>query len=60
MKLKGDIFDNRTTKKLFEAERYTSQEFREFMRGGKPIQSRHHANIMYTLREGKIQIIEKR
>lgn len=60
MKLIGNIFDNRTTKKLFEAERYTSQEIREFMGGGKPIQSRNNRRIMYTLREGKIQLIEKR
>ena len=60
MKLIGTIFSTHKVKKLFEAENYTAQEFRDFMKSGGPIDSRHHDRVMYILTEGQIQIIEKR
>lgn len=60
MKLIGTIFSTHKVKKLFEAENYTKEEFFELTKKGKPLQSRHHSNIMYQLTGGQIQIIEKR
>ncbi len=60
MKLIGTIFSTHKVKKLFEAENYTKDEFRNFMKSGIPIQSRNNERVMYQLTEGQIQIIEKR
>lgn len=60
MKILGNIFATNKVKKLFEAENYTKEEFYELTKRAKPLQSRHHANIMYQLTGGQIQIIEKR
>ena len=60
MKLIGDIFESKRTKKMFEAENYTSEEFRDFMKSGGPIDSRHNSRIGYILRDSQIKLIEKR
>ena len=60
MKLIGTIFSTHKVKKLFEAENYTAQEFRDFMKSGGPIDSRHSNNIAYILRDSQISVIEKR
>ena len=44
---------------MFEKEGYTDQEYREFIKGGKPIQSRNDERIMYQLTKGQIHIVEK-
>lgn len=54
------IFESKKVKKLFEAENYTSEEFRSFMKSGGPIDSRHSNNIAYILRDSQIKLIEKR
>ena len=54
------IFENRQVKKMFEKENYTSEEFRNFMRSGGPIDSRHNKNISYILKDAQIKVIEKR
>ena len=54
------IFENRKVKKMFEAENYTSQEFRNFMRSGGTIQSRNNERVSYFLTNGQIVIINKR
>ena len=59
MILLGIIFDKHKTKKMFEKEGYTDQEYREFIKGGKPIQSRNDERIMYQLTKGQIHIVEK-
>lgn len=59
MKLIGDIFESKRTKKMFEKERYTSQEFRSFMKCGK-IDSRLYERVSYFLTNGQIVVINKR
>lgn len=59
MILLGIIFDKHKTKKMFEKEGYTDQEYREFIKGGKPIQSRNDERIMYQLTKGQIHTVEK-
>ena len=54
------IFENRKVKKMFEAENYTSDEFRNFMKSGIPIQSRKNERILYSLTNGQIVVINKR
>lgn len=54
------IFENKKVKKMFEEENYTSEEFRDFMKSGGPIDSRHSKNISYILRDSQIKLIEKR
>lgn len=54
------IFENRKVKKMFDAENYTKEEFRNFMKSGVPIDSRHSNNIAYILRDSQIKLIEKR
>ena len=58
--MSNSIFENRKVKKMFEAENYTQDEFRNFMKSGGPIDSRHSKNIAYILRNSQISIIEKR
>ena len=53
------IFENRKVKKMFEAENYTSEEFRSFMKSGFPIQSRNNERVMYQLTNGHIVVINK-
>lgn len=60
MIITGSIFATHKIKKMFEAENYTKEEFYDLTKRGKPIQSRNNRRIMYILREGQIQIIEKR
>lgn len=59
MKLIGDIFESKRTKKMFDAENYTSQEFRSFMKCGK-IDSRLYERVSYFLTNGQIVVINKR
>lgn len=54
------IFQNRKVKKMFDEENYTKDEFRNFMKSGGPINSRHSKNIAYILRDSQIKLIEKR
>lgn len=54
------IFENKKVKKMFEEENYTQDEFRNFMKSGFPIDSRHSNNIAYILRDSQIKLIEKR
>lgn len=54
------IFENRKVKKMFEAENYTQDEFRNFMKSGIPIQSRNNERILYSLTNGQIVVINKR
>ena len=58
--MKKSIFENRKVKKMFDEENYTSEEFRNFMKSGGPINSRHSNNIAYILRDSQIKLIEKR
>ena len=56
----NSIFENRKTKKMFEAENYTQEEFRNFMKSDFPIQSRNNERVMYQLTNGHIVVINKR
>lgn len=56
----NSIFENKKVKKMFEKENYTSEEFRDFMKSGVSIDSRHSKNIAYILRDSQIKLIEKR
>ncbi|MEA5043037.1 MAG: hypothetical protein VB075_00455 [Petrimonas sp.] len=60
MKLKGDIFDSRATKKLFLSEGYTQEEWRELMKSGSMLRSRKYERMAYILQGGKINIINLR
>ena len=58
--MNNSIFENRKVKKMFDEENYTQDEFRNFMKSGGPINSRHSKNISYILRDSQIRLIEKR
>jgi hypothetical protein len=60
MKIKGDIFDSRATKKLFLSEGYTQEEWRELMKSGSMLRSRKYERMAYILQDGKINIINLR
>ena len=60
MKIKGDIFDSRATKKLFLSEGYTQEEWRELMKSGAMLRSRRYERMAYILQNGKINIINLR
>ena len=60
MKIKGDIFDSRATKKLFLSEGYTQEEWRELMKSGSMLRSRKYERMAYILQDGKINILNLR
>jgi len=60
MKIKGDIFDSRATKKLFLSEGFTQEEWRELMKSGSMLRSRKYERMAYILQDGKINIINLR
>ncbi|NLU29525.1 MAG: hypothetical protein GXX03_06660 [Bacteroidales bacterium] len=60
MKLKGDIFDSRATKKLFLSENYTDEEWKNLMKAGAMLRSRRHEWMGYILSDAKIQILNLR
>lgn len=60
MKIKGDIFDSRATKKLFLSENYTDEEWKNLMKSGSMLRSRRYARMAYILQDGKINIINLR
>lgn len=60
MKIKGDIFDSRATKKLFLSEGYTQEEWRELMKSGSMLRSRRYARMAYILQDGYIKILNLR
>lgn len=53
------IFENKETRKLFEAESYTEREMKAFWRD-RHIDSRRQENISYYINDGKISLINKR
>ena len=60
MKIKGDIFDSRATKKLFLSENYTDEEWKNLMKAGAMLRSRRYERMAYILQNGKINIINLR
>ncbi|MDD2380250.1 MAG: hypothetical protein PHV35_00985 [Mariniphaga sp.] len=54
-----DMFDNVIVLEKFTAEKYTKAEIRELF-NGRALDSRHDRRIRYLIRNGKIQISEKR
>ncbi len=60
MKIKGDIFDSRATKKLFLSENYTDEEWKNLMKAGAMLRSRRYERMAYILQDGKINIINLR
>lgn len=60
MKIKGDVFQNKRVKELFESEGYTTDEWRAMMKAGAMLKSRMHERMAYILREGHIQILNLR
>jgi hypothetical protein len=60
MKIKGDIFDSRATKKLFLSENYTDEEWKNLMKSGAMLRSRKYERMAYILQDGKINIINLR
>ena len=60
MKIKGDIFDSRATKKLFLSENYTDEEWKNLMKSGSMLRSRRYARMAYILQDGKINILNLR
>ena len=60
MKIKGDIFDSRATKKLFLSEGFTQEEWRELMKSGSMLRSRKYERMAYILQDGKINILNLR
>ena len=60
MKIKGDIFDSRATKKLFLSENYTDEEWKNMMKSGSMLRSRKYERMAYILQDGKINIINLR
>ena len=60
MKIKGDIFDSRATKKLFLSENYTDEEWKNLMKAGAMLRSRKYERMAYILQDGKINIINLR
>ena len=60
MKIKGDIFDSRATKKLFLSEGFTQEEWRELMKSGAMLRSRKYERMAYILQDGYIKILNLR
>lgn len=60
MKIKGDIFDSRATKKLFLSENYTDEEWKNLMKAGAMLRSRRHERMGYILSNGAVQILNLR
>jgi hypothetical protein len=60
MKLKGDIFDSRATKKLFLSENYTDEEWKNLMKAGAMLRSRRYERMAYILQDGYIKILNLR
>ena len=59
MILKGNLFENEKTQKMFEDEKFTSKELK-ILWSGREIESRKLENVKYILRNGKIIILETR
>lgn len=60
MKIKGDIFDSRATKKLFLSENYTDEEWKNLMKAGAMLRSRRYERMAYILQDGYIKILNLR
>lgn len=59
MILKGNLFENEKTQKMFENENFSSKELK-ILWSGREIESRKHEKIKYILHNGKIKILETR
>lgn len=46
-----DLFADKQTKKLFNAEGYTQEEWRELMKSGSMLRSRRYARMAYILQD---------
>ena len=57
--MKKDMFESVIVLEKFTAEKYTKAEIRELF-NGRALDSRHDRRIRYLIRNGKIQISEKR
>lgn len=60
MKIKGDIFDSRATKKLFLSENYTDEEWKNLMKAGAMLRSRRYERMAYILQDGYVKILNLR
>ena len=60
MKIKGDVFQNKRVKELFESEGYTTDEWKNMMKAGAMLKSRMYERMAYILRDGKINILNLR
>ena len=59
MILKGNLFENEKTQKMFEDEKFTSKELK-ILWSGREIESRKLEGVKYILRNAKIIILETR
>lgn len=60
MKIKGDVFQNKKVKELFESEGYTTEEWKNLMKSGSMLRSRKYERMAYILSDGKINILNLR
>lgn len=60
MKIKGDVFQNKKVKELFESEGYTTDEWRTMMKAGAMLRSRRYERMAYILQDGCIKILNLR
>lgn len=59
MIIKGNLFQNKKIKKMFENEKFTSKELK-ILWSGREIESRKIEGVKYIIRDGKIIILETR
>ena len=59
MIIKGSLFQNKKIQKMFENEKFTSKELK-ILWSGREIESRKLENVLYILRNAKIEILETR
>ena len=57
--MKKDMFESVIVLEKFTAEKYTKAEIRELL-NGRALDSRHDDRIRYQIKNGRIQISEKR